>query len=216
MITTPDPILMTLTPRTTPRPTPMLPAKPFPTNLFGRRQRDTPILTLPPNNSIPPTIYGWFVKDYPTPKSVAELNGNKFLYELIQKDVKFPTWPITTIAHNRDVAKAHVLALTAPILPRGEKKRIIISFGTMTWVDAIEFLKLLEVVAKFKERAHDIVARLSDVSAAGLQMQYSLDTSLTESVLGLNEGDYIPWKEILLEVMPNLMDWEQVHHAEAL
>lgn len=86
----------------------------------------------------------------------------------------------------------------------------------MTWVDAIEFLKLLEVVAKFKERAHDIVARLSDVSAAGLQMQYSLDTSLTESVLGLNEGDYIPWKEILLEVMPNLMDWEQVHHAEAL
>ncbi|KAF9445160.1 NAD(P)-binding protein [Macrolepiota fuliginosa MF-IS2] len=163
----------------------------------------------------PPTIYGWFVKDYPTPRSVAELNGNKFVYELIQKDIKFPTWPITTIAHNRDVAKAHVLALTAPVLPKGEKKRIIVSLGTMTWVDAIEFLKTPEVVAKLKERGHDIIARLPDISAAGPQSQYGLDTSLTESVLGLKKDDYIPWKEILLEVMPNLMDWERAH-PEAL
>ncbi|KAJ7454861.1 hypothetical protein FB451DRAFT_1279630 [Mycena latifolia] len=81
----------------------------------------------------PPTLYGWFVKDYPIPKNVAELNGNKFVYELIQNGVSFPTWPITTIAHNRDVAKAHVLALTAPVQPKGEKKRFIISLGTMTW-----------------------------------------------------------------------------------
>ncbi|KAF5387481.1 hypothetical protein D9757_007799 [Collybiopsis confluens] len=90
---------------------------------------------------LPPTLYGWFPEHYPTPKHVPELNGNKFLYELIQKDVKFPTWPISTIAHNRDVAKAHVRALTAPVLPKGEKKRLIITLGTMTWVEAIEFLK---------------------------------------------------------------------------
>ncbi|KAJ7226304.1 hypothetical protein C8J57DRAFT_1389797 [Mycena rebaudengoi] len=154
---------------------------------------------------LPPTLYGWFVKDYPVPKNVAELNGNKFLYELIQEGVAFPTWPITTIAHNRDVAKAHVLALTAPALPKEEKKRFILSLGTMTWVEAIQFLKEPET------HGHDIVARLPDVSAAGMQSQYSLDTSLTERVLGLRREDYVPWKEILLEVMPRLMDWEKAH-----
>ncbi|KAJ7938164.1 hypothetical protein B0H13DRAFT_2301733 [Mycena leptocephala] len=163
----------------------------------------------------PPTLYGWFVKDYPVPKNVAELNGNKFMYELIQKGVDFPTWPVTTIAHNRDVAKAHVFALTAPVLPKGEKKRFIISLGTMTWVEAIQFLKQPEAVAAFKERGHDIVARLPDISAAGMQSQFSLDTSLTENVLGLQKDDYITWKEILLEVMPNLMDWEKAY-PEAL
>ncbi|KAJ7741975.1 hypothetical protein DFH07DRAFT_837149 [Mycena maculata] len=159
----------------------------------------------------PPTLFGWFVENYPVPKNVAELNGNKFVYELIQKGVSFPTWPITTIAHNRDVAKAHVLSLTAPVLPKGEKKRLIVSLGTMTWVEAIEFLKEPETIAKFKERGQDIVARLPDVSAAGMQSQYSLDTTLTENVLGLNKADYIPWKEILLEVVPNLIDWEKAH-----
>jgi hypothetical protein len=85
----------------------------------------------------------------------------------------------------------------------------------MTWVEAIQFLKEPETIAVFKERGHDIVARLPDVSAAGMQSQFSLDTSLTENVLGLKKDDYITWKEILLEVVPNLMDWEKAH-PEAL
>ncbi|KAJ7326191.1 hypothetical protein DFH08DRAFT_710531, partial [Mycena albidolilacea] len=117
-----------------------------------------------------PTLYGWFAEHYPVPKSVAELNGNKILYELIQKDVSFPTWPIATIAHNRDIAKAHVLALIAPVLPKGERKRPILSLGLMMWIDAIAFLKTSGVAAKFKARGHDIVTRLPEVSAAGKQV----------------------------------------------
>lgn len=142
---------------------------------------------------------------------MAELNGNKFIYELIQPGVKFPTWPLTTIAHNRDVAKAHVLALTAPVLPKGEKKRFILTLGTMTWAQAITYLKEPEVVAKFEARGHDIMSRLPDASLAGVQSQYSLDTSLTETVLGLKKDDYISWQDTLLEVVPNLMDWEKTH-----
>ncbi|KAF5378399.1 hypothetical protein D9757_010877 [Collybiopsis confluens] len=142
---------------------------------------------------LPPTLYGWFPEHYPTPKHVPELNGNKFL----------------------DVAKAHVRALTAPVLPKGEKKRLIIALGTMTWVEAIEFLKSPEVVAKFKERGHNILARLPETSAVIPQSQYSLDTSLTEHVLDMRKADYISWQDTLLEVIPNLMDWEKAH-SEAL
>ena len=145
------------------------------------------------------------------PDSVAQLNGNKFIYELLQKDIKFPTWPITTIAHNRDVAKAHVLALSAPPSPRGEKKRLILSLGTMTWVQAIDYLKQPEVIAALNARGYDVASRLPDPSLAGMQSQYSLDTSLTENVLGLKQEDYIRWTDILLEVVPNLVDWERAH-----
>jgi len=100
-------------------------------------------------------------------------------------------------------------------LPMGKKKRIIVSLGTMTWVGAIGLLKTPGVVAKLKECGHDMIARLPGVSATKVQSQYSLDTSLAETVLGLKKDDYIPWKEILLEVMPSLMDWEWAH-PEAL
>ncbi|KAF7345045.1 Nadph-dependent methylglyoxal reductase gre2 [Mycena venus] len=167
----------------------------------------------------PPTLYGWFPEKYPVPKTVAELNGNKFIYELIQKGVSFPTWPIATIAHTRDVARAHVLALTAPALPKDgpyNKQRLIISLRSMTWVDAIQFLREPENVAKLEASGHgDIVERLPDVAKAGMQSQYSLNPILMEKVLGLKKSDYISWKEILLEVMPNLLDWEKAH-SEAL
>ncbi|KAF7330987.1 NAD dependent epimerase/dehydratase [Mycena venus] len=163
----------------------------------------------------PSTVYGWFLKDYPTPKSIPELNANKFMYQLIEKGVSFPDYALTHHVHCRDVAKAHVLALTAPVLPKGQRKRFIVSHGNMTWVEAIEFLTEPETVAKFKERGHDIVARLPDVTLAGMQSQFSLDASLTENVLGMRKDDYVTSKEIFLEVMLAMMDWEKAH-PEAL
>ncbi|KAJ7708836.1 hypothetical protein B0H17DRAFT_1124633 [Mycena rosella] len=165
---------------------------------------------------LPSTIYGWCLKDYPVPKTLPECNANKFLYELIQKDLSFPVYPLRDVVHNRDVARAHVLALTVPALPNKQKKRFIVSSETMSWVEAIEFLKEPETVAKFKERGLDIIARLpADSSGPGIQSLFGLDASLTENVLGMKKNDYITWKEILLEVMPNLMDWEKAH-PEAL
>ncbi|KAJ7033147.1 hypothetical protein C8F04DRAFT_631062 [Mycena alexandri] len=140
---------------------------------------------------LPSTIYGWRIKDYPVYKSIPELNANKFLHQFLEKDV---TYPIVDVVHNHDVARAHVLALTAPTLPKGEKKRFIVSACKMTWVEAIQFLTEPEIVAKFTAQGHDIVARLPDISAP---------------------AEYITWKEILLEVVPNLIDWEK-EHPEAL
>ncbi|KAJ7154755.1 hypothetical protein C8R46DRAFT_1297424 [Mycena filopes] len=164
---------------------------------------------------LPSTIYGWRLKDYPVYKSIQELNANKFLYQLLEKGLSFPTYPVVDCVHNRDVGRAHVLALTAPVLPKGEKKRFIISPWKMTWVQAIEFLKEPEVVAKFQARGLDLVARLPDISGAVMQSQNNFDASLTEKVLGMKQEDFISWKEILLEVMPNMMEWEK-EHPEAL
>ncbi|KAK7026581.1 NAD dependent epimerase/dehydratase [Favolaschia claudopus] len=160
---------------------------------------------------LPSTVYGWFLKNYPVPKSVSEFNANKFLYQLIEKGVRFPEYPLTDLVHNRDVAKAHVLALTAPVLPKGQRKRFIVSQGNMTWVQAIAFLQEPETVEKFRAREHDILSRLPDVSMAGMQSQFKVDRTLTESVLGMKQEDYVPWQEILLEVVPAMMDWEQSH-----
>ncbi|KAJ7983126.1 hypothetical protein DFH06DRAFT_1172490 [Mycena polygramma] len=161
---------------------------------------------------LPTMVYGWWLENYPAPKSVKELNANWFLYELTQN--RFPPYPmgnLRDVVHNRDVAKSHVLALTAPVLPRGQKKRFIVTQGATTWAETIQFLKEPETVAKFKERGHDIVSRLPQISAEWMQSQFVLDSSLTETVLGLKKGDYITWKEILLEVLPNLLDWEKAH-----
>ncbi|KAJ7223288.1 hypothetical protein GGX14DRAFT_657841 [Mycena pura] len=160
----------------------------------------------------PSQVMGWCLKDYPAPKVKADLNANKFWYEVIEKGHAGPVNPLRDVVHNRDVARAHVLALAAPVLPKGEKKRLIVSSGTMAWADAFQFLKEPEIVAKFQARGHDIVSRLPDLSAVGMQSQYLMDASLTEKVLGMKKEEYIHWKDILLEVMLCLMDWEKTVH----
>ncbi|KAJ7107213.1 hypothetical protein C8R43DRAFT_1045090 [Mycena crocata] len=161
---------------------------------------------------LPSSIYGWPLKDYPVPKSIDECNANKFLYELIKKDLGFPVYPIADAVHNEDVAKAHVRALTVPAQPSKIRKRFIVSSGRMLWPEAIAFLKEPETVAKFKERGLDIVTRLpADGSGPGMQSLFGLDTSFTEEHLGMNQSEYRSWKEILLEVMPSLMEWEKAH-----
>ncbi|KAJ7088383.1 hypothetical protein B0H15DRAFT_841179 [Mycena belliarum] len=174
---------------------------------------------------LPSTVYGWFLKDYPVPKTISEFNANKFLYGLIPPSDQFPsfpTYPLRTVVHNQDVAKAHVLALTAPAPPDGQRRRFIVSQGMMSWVDAIEFLQQPETITKFKARLRElkasertvsngIVPRLPDVKDAMQMSKFNLDSSLTESVLGMKASDYIPWQETLLEVMPELLAWEETH-----
>lgn len=172
---------------------------------------------------------GWFLEDYPVPKTIPELNANKFLYGLIPPTTEFPSFPVyplRDVVHNLDVARAHVRALTAPAPPNGERRRFIVSGGPMSWVEAIEFLQEPETIVKFKanlaERglpeaivSRGIVPRLPDVSKSGMQSRFNMDASLTETVLGMKASDYISWKDILLEVMPHLMAWEETH-KEAL
>jgi nucleoside-diphosphate-sugar epimerase len=146
---------------------------------------------------------------YPPPQSIAELNANKFIYELFQKRVTFPTYPMIQLAHNRDVAKTHVAALTAPRLPSREKKRLIVVSQKMTWLDAVKLLS---------EQRPALASRLPDPKNAhgALESRFELDTQLTQSVLGIRESDCISWETTLLEVVDWLMEWEKDKTEEIL
>ena len=98
----------------------------------------------------------------------------------------------------RDVARAHVLALKAP--PSDEVKRFVISSSKFTWVEAVEFLA--------QERP-ELKGRLPTITddAPPVQPFATLDTSATESVLGLK--NYIKWQDTILDTVDDLIRVEK-------
>ncbi|KLO19163.1 NAD(P)-binding protein [Schizopora paradoxa] len=84
----------------------------------------------------------------------------------------------------RDVAKAHVLALKAPLEKEVGRKRIVIAGKPISWLDAVEHLRATRP---------DLAGRLPDTSKASRRPIASVDLSRAESVLGLTE--YIDWKD---------------------
>ena len=104
-----------------------------------------------------------------------------------------------TMIDVRDVAKAHILALTAPTSATIQKrKRLLIWSGTMFWSDAVEYLS---------SARPELKPRLSDPSAAQKpDAVCKVDCSLATEVLGLDE--YINWKKTLEDSVDSLLQVE--------
>jgi nucleoside-diphosphate-sugar epimerase len=102
------------------------------------------------------------------------------------------------MADVRDIAKAHVLALSAPRF--GERrKRLILCSRTFNWP---------EVVALIKQRCPQLVQRLPDASVTAPRLTGApLDLSLGHEVLGWT--DYINWEESILECVRVGLRWEE-------
>jgi len=98
----------------------------------------------------------------------------------------------------RDVARAHVLALKVP--PSDKVKRFIISSSMFTWVEAVEFLA--QARPELKGRLPTITGNEPPV-----KLFATLDTSTTESVLGLK--DYIKWQDTILDTVDDLVRVEK-------
>ncbi|KAJ2983910.1 hypothetical protein NQ176_g344 [Zarea fungicola] len=146
----------------------------------------------------PPTVYGVPTDGYPREDNLNSMNANKFIYQLIQHDLEFPTYSIPHCCHVRDVAKAHVRALTAPSI-NGVKKRFILCAGLLDWAEAIHFLQ---------ESRPAISTRLPDPALAHRTplARYKVDTTLSDRLLGVRP---ISPKDILLEVIDYLLEWEK-------
>jgi len=159
----------------------------------------------------PPCVYGKFVEGYPTP-SVDSLNANGFIYELLKPDGKFPPFPVIEQVHTKDVARAHILALTAAQLPSnsGGKKRFILSSGRMPWLEAVEYLKIQR-----PELSSRLVKVSEETKKAMPASHFKLDTKLAEEVLGMKPENMINWKETILEVVDWVIDWEKKSGKQA-
>lgn len=105
--------------------------------------------------------------------------------------------PQTPTAHTidvRDVAKAHILALTAPPPSQVGRKRLLIAGPSLTWKNAIEHLK--------KARP-ELADRLPDTNAAGVEKIGGIDTSRSAEVLDLQE--YIEWQKTAEDTADSLL-----------
>jgi len=136
---------------------------------------------------------------------------NRYIYALIDGEPGRPISGYDTAKRAaplsvdvRDVARAHVFALKVP--PSDQPKRFVVSSSRFTWIDAVEFLA--QARPELKERLPVITGNESPV-----QPFATLDTSTTESVLGLK--DYIKWQDTILDTVDDMLRIEKELAAAA-
>jgi nucleoside-diphosphate-sugar epimerase len=103
----------------------------------------------------------------------------------------------------RDVARAHVLALTAPPTSSVGRKRIIFSspYGS-------DFQGSVALIAAKRPELKD---RLVDVDKAPRYpfTQLPIDFGRVEEVLGMKKEDFIKWDDTVLDTVDALIDVEK-------
>ncbi|KLO10740.1 NAD(P)-binding protein [Schizopora paradoxa] len=100
----------------------------------------------------------------------------------------------------RDVARAHVLALSAAESSSVRRKRLLVAGETFLFKDAVEHL------AKVRPELRD---RLPDTSEAKplLEQVNIMDTSRTKEVLGITE--FIDWRKTVEDSVQSFLDIEK-------
>lgn len=98
----------------------------------------------------------------------------------------------------RDVAKAHVLALSAPLEKEVGRKRIIVTSGIIPWADAVEHLRATRP---------ELAGRLPDTSKVIKRPVGKVDVSKAATILGLTE--YIDWKKTVDDTVDSLLAVER-------
>ena len=103
----------------------------------------------------------------------------------------------------RDVARAHILALSIPPTKSGKHRRLPISGPPFLWYDAVKYLQ---------ETRPELRDRLPRISEGGERLvSIRIDGSWTNKVLGMNER--IDWKKSVDDSIDDLLriekEWER-------
>jgi len=107
----------------------------------------------------------------------------------------------------RDVARAHVLALSTPPLPNGMHKRLVSGVRPFNWEDAAQIIRERCADERVWKRLPGEQAR----SKVGIRPVAPFDDSLTGKVLGF--GDYMPFEDTVLGTFEALSLWESTFKA---
>lgn len=120
---------------------------------------------------------------------------------------------MATFVDVRDVARAHVLAISAPPLPQSEgdggRKRLIIHAKEITWGD---LLALFRSSSAFKSNTNDLKSldeRLPAPDAEPvMQMNVPIDASLTLKALP-DFGVHIDFERTVVDAFEAILAWEK-------
>ncbi|KAJ4487790.1 hypothetical protein J3R30DRAFT_849565 [Lentinula aciculospora] len=148
---------------------------------------------------LPTLMFGPLVPNYPVTNSQTSIGTNFNLIKIITTGTDaYPTFPHGHLVDVRDVARAHIVALSAPPIP-GRNKRFIISNTTFKWKDVANLIRQERPGLACRLPREDIIPpRQSDAP---------LDTSFAAEVLGLKKC--IPWEETALAAIDIQVAWEK-------
>lgn len=149
----------------------------------------------------PPFLYGPFAEGFtlPTPNYYA-LSTNLYIYRLLTPAGTFPTSPAH--ADVRDVATAHVLALTSPPASSVSRKRILFAspYG----------FNFKAVVDLIREKRPELKDRLIKASAPEFPVdKLPIDFGRIEQVLGFGKDDFSAVEDTMLSAVDGLLTIER-------
>ncbi|KAJ7062539.1 hypothetical protein C8F01DRAFT_1134502 [Mycena amicta] len=151
----------------------------------------------------PTFFFGPFTKYFPVPATpdmrTLNFSTNFLVYNLIFKDGAFPPMA-TTYIDIRDVATAHVRALSAPPTSQVGRKRMIISSPTGWPVRTI-----LEYIGEQRPALKERLMTAIPPTACDV---LPVDWKRLEAVLGLKEGDFKSTEATYLETLDNILEIE--------
>jgi nucleoside-diphosphate-sugar epimerase len=150
----------------------------------------------------PPVFYGPVAEGFtlPTPNYGA-LSTALYIYRLLTPSGQYP-W-FAAYADVRDIAKAHILALTSPPTSVVGHKRILFASP-----HGIDFKAVIENIA---DKRPELKGRLIE----GAVPEYSVDRlpvdfTRIEEVLGLKKQEYIGLERTILDTVDSLLEIEKV------
>lgn len=121
--------------------------------------------------------------------------------------LSFPQFPSPAAVDIRDAARAHILALKAPLMEEVGRKRILIEGPKFTWLDAVEHLKVSHPALVEEGRLKDATA----VKHAKELTILRYDNGRAESVLGWKE--FIPWEKTVDDMIDSILEAEKALHV---
>lgn len=158
----------------------------------------------------PPFIYGPFVEGL-APASAAGAGTNRMVYALIagEKGRAPPMQLSPYFIDVRDVATAHVRALTVPPVPVSDAnapaKRFLISGGVFSWKEAAAYLAAAR--PELRDRLPSLDAPGPGPGLLSTSTISTIDTAPARETLGLTE--YIGWKDTVSATVDSLLALEK-------
>ncbi|KAF9027596.1 NAD(P)-binding protein [Hymenopellis radicata] len=138
-------------------------------------------------------------------------SSNQYVYGLINKHTEYEQATDASV-DVRDVARAHVLALTTrPSSEVGHKRYPVISPHSFSWPQAIALIE------KERPALKDRLLAVEKVSSEEMNpSRLGLGNEALEGVVGFEKGAWMPWEKMILDAVDSLVRVEDAWKARGL